>query len=122
MILVDTSVWIDHLNLRDAHLAQILEQSEVCVHPMVVGEIALGNVSDRGIVLGLLSDLPVVDSASNSEVTVLIESRRLFGRGLSFIDSHLLASIAISPGTSLWTRDRRLRAAAVELGGAYEHR
>jgi predicted nucleic acid-binding protein len=120
MILVDSSVWIDHFHKTDAHLSEILELSEVAVHPMVVGELALGNIRNRKTVLELLSDLPIVETARHSEVMAFIESHELYGRGLSFIDAHLLASIAISPETLLWTRDKRLHAAAVEMHGAYE--
>ncbi len=87
---------------------------------MVVGELALGNIRNRKTVLELLSDLPIVETARHSEVMAFIESHELYGRGLSFIDAHLLASIAISPETLLWTRDKRLHAAAVEMHGAYE--
>ena len=120
MILVDSSVWIDHFNKSDSHLIEILDQSEVSVHPMVIGELALGGIRDRGTVLDLLDDLPLAENASHPEVMALIETRQLYGRGLSFIDAHLLASAAISPETSLWTRDKRLRSAALEMGTAHQ--
>jgi predicted nucleic acid-binding protein len=120
VILVDSSVWIDHFNKSDSHLIEILDQSEVSVHPMVIGELALGGIRDRGTVLDLLDDLPFAENASHPEVMALIETRQLYGRGLSFIDAHLLASAAISPETSLWTRDKRLRSAALEMGTAHQ--
>ena len=120
MILVDSSVWIDHFNKSDSHLIEILDQSEVSVHPMVIGELALGGIRDRGTVLDLLDDLPPAENASHPEVMALIETRQLYGRGLSFVDAQLLASAAISPETSLWTRDKRLRSAALEMGTAHQ--
>jgi predicted nucleic acid-binding protein len=120
VILVDSSVWIDHFNKSDSHLIEILDQSEVSVHPMVIGELALGGIRDRGTVLDLFDDLPLAENASHPEVMALIETRQLYGRGLSFIDAHLLASAAISPETSLWTRDKRLRSAALEMGTAHQ--
>jgi len=120
VILVDSSVWIDHFNKSDSHLIEILDQSEVSVHPMVIGELALGSIRDRGTVLDLLDDLPLAENASHPEVMALIETRQLYGRGLSFVDAQLLASAAISPETSLWTRDKRLRSAALEMGTAHQ--
>jgi predicted nucleic acid-binding protein len=119
MVLVDSSVWIDHLHKSDAHLFGLLERSEVSVHPMVIGELALGHLSNRGEVIELLTNLPSPEVALHAEVMVLIETRKLHGRGLSLIDAHLLASVVISPGTTLWTRDKMLRSAAENLNKAH---
>ena len=118
MILVDTSVWIDHLHLADARLVTLLTNADVCVHPMVVGELALGSLRDRRTVLSLLDELPALAVATHTEVRHMVEAYALFGLGLSLVDAHLLAGLKISSGTGLWTRDRRLRAAALELGVA----
>ena len=119
MILVDSSVWIDHLHTTDETLFELLEQSTVSVHPMVIGELALGQIRDRSTVLSLLANLPSAEVAEHREVMDLIESHHLFGRGLSLIDAYLLASAAISSDTQLWTRDKRLDAAAADVGIAY---
>jgi predicted nucleic acid-binding protein len=116
MILVDTSVWIDHLHKTDERLTTLLVRVEVATHSMVVGELALGSIQRRSTVLGLLQSLPMSPSASHDEVLGLVEARSLFGRGLSLIDVHLLASTLLEPGTLLWTRDRRLSTAAKTLG------
>jgi hypothetical protein len=116
MVLVDTSVWIDHLHRPDRELAAALDRDVVSVHTAVVGELALGTLKDRGSFLQLLQRLPPLGGATDHGVLVLVESRRLFGRGLGFVDAHLLAATLLNPGTSLWTRDRRLREAAEELG------
>lgn len=112
MILVDTSVWIDHLHMSDPTLTDLLEDGQVCMHPMVQGELALGSMRRRRHFLDLLSKLPSVPLASHEEVLRLIDARRLHGKGLALVDAHLLASALITPGVLLWTRDRRLREAA----------
>jgi predicted nucleic acid-binding protein len=116
VILVDTSVWIDHLHRAERHLVELLEQAQVLVHPVVVAEIALGSVRDRATVLSLLDALPSSRPATDPEVRRLVDERALWGRGLGFGDAHLLASTLITPGGRLWTRDKRPRAAAAELG------
>ncbi len=116
MILADTSVWIDHLRRGDAELARLLDAGQVVTHPLVIGELALGNLQNRKIVLDALASLPQVTLASNDEVLHFIEDQSLFGRGIGFIDAHLLAAVQLSPGVSLWTRDKRLLAESVRLG------
>ena len=116
MILVDTTIWIDHFRRGDARLIGLLEQGIVASHPMIRGELAVGSLSARDTVLGLLADLPSVVRADDDEVLELIERRSLHGRGLGFVDAHLLASCLLTPGTRLWSRDRRLTAAGRELG------
>ena len=116
MILVDTSIWIDHLHRVESPLSRLLEDAEVCVHPMIIGELALGSLRDRSLILSLLNDLPGVPAASHDEVLRLIESHALFGTGLSLVDAHLLAALRLSDSTKLLTRDRHLKSAAERLG------
>ncbi|MPZ13839.1 MAG: PIN domain-containing protein [Chloroflexi bacterium] len=121
MILVDTSVWIDHLRQGDSALVKVLEAGEVLVHPFVVGELACGNLVNRGEVLRLLQALPEAQVAGHTEILGFIEYRRLMGRGIGYVDVHLLASVALTGATKLWTRDRRLATVAADLnlaGGA----
>lgn len=119
MILVDTSVWVDHLRRGDAQLASLLENASVLVHPFVIGEIACGSLADRGAVLGLLQDLPRAAVADESELLAFVDAKRLFGKGIGFVDAHLLASVALAGRAWLWTRDKRLRDAADALGCSY---
>lgn len=121
MILVDTSVWIDHLHRSDEQLARLLEISAVLTHPMVIGEIALGTIKNRAQLLQALDDLPTAVSAADDEVLAFIEQRALFGRGLNLVDAHILASVILTPEARLWTRDRRLRETAEGLSVAYLH-
>lgn len=122
MILVDTSVWIDHLRVGSAALASLLERSAVLAHPWVVGELALGNLRRRDEVLGLLDGLPQATTATAAEVLTLIDRRELHGTGIGYVDVQLLASTRLTPGAALWTHDRRLAAAASRLGSAFEPR
>lgn len=116
MILVDTSIWIDHLHRSEAVLSELLDDSQVCSHPMIIGQLALGSLGDRQTVLGLLSDVPNAHMATHAEVLPFVESHSLYGTGLSLVDAHLLAAVRLSPTDRLWTRDRRLSAAAGRLG------
>jgi predicted nucleic acid-binding protein len=116
MILVDTSVWVDHLRAGDEMLASLLEAEKVLVHPFVIGEIALGYLRQRASTLLDLHDLPQSPVASDQEVLHLIEENRLFGFGIGYVDAHLLAAVRLTPGTSLLTRDKRLLAVATQLG------
>ena len=115
MLLVDTSVWIDHLRKRDEELARLLEGNRVLSHPMVVGELAMGNLQGREVILRTLQDMPQAAVAEDEEVLHFISARKLFGQGLSYVDAHLLAAVQLTPGASLWTRDKRLAKAAVDL-------
>ena len=119
MILVDTSVWIDHLRLGEPSLAAALEAGRVMMHPFVLGELACGNLANRSEVLELLGNLPAAPTATDPEAVDFIERRSLMGRGVGYIDVHLLASIALSGDGRLWTRDRRLAAAATDLELAF---
>ena len=116
MILVDTSVWVDHLRKSDRGLAELLTASNVLMHPFVIGELACGNLRERDQILALLKNLPRAGVATDNEVLFSIERHTLMGRGLGFVDVHLLASVALHGTARLWTRDKRLRAAADSLG------
>jgi predicted nucleic acid-binding protein len=118
VILVDTSVWIEHLRSGDSRLVELLEGRQVLAHPFVVGELALGNIKRRAMILDALGDLPRASVASDDEVLGLIEGRSLFGLGIGYVDVHLLASALLSDDASLWTRDRRLNDVAQRLGVA----
>lgn len=119
MILVDTSIWVDHLRAGDHDLATALERGLVFTHPFVVGELACGRMRERDEVLGLLRSLPVGPVATDDEALQYIDFHQLMGRGIGFIDVHLLASTALAEGMLLWTRDRRLAEVAAERGMAY---
>jgi predicted nucleic acid-binding protein len=116
MILADTSVWVDHLRSGDARLAAELNRSAILMHPFVAGELALGSHSQRTKVLREIDSLPVAQVARGEEVRLLIERRSLFGRGIGYIDAHLLAAVFLTPDALLWTRDKRLRTAAESFG------
>lgn len=116
MILVDTSVWVDHLQRGNADLAQRLNQGQVLSHPFVVGELALGSLKQRTTVLEALQNLPIVSVATDAEVLGFISTHALHGIGIGYVDVHLLAATRLTPGTQLWTLDKRLQAAASQLG------
>ena len=120
MILVDTSVWVDHLRAGEPHLASLLSDNQVLGHPMVIGELACGNLRNRDEVLRFLKGLPALPLATHDEVFYLIEERRLMGRGIGFIDAHLLAATALAAPAKLWTKDMRLLKVAVGLRLAYD--
>lgn len=121
MILVDTSVWVDHLRRRSAALVALLEDADVVTHPFVIGEIALGAPKNRAQVIGLLEELPGVVVAPHLDVLELVERRALGGAGIGWVDAHLLAS-AVLDQIPLWTLDRRLAATAVRLGIGWDPR
>lgn len=116
MILVDTSVWVEHLRKRSPALAGLLEMGMILAHPFVIGELALGNLRQRVLVLSALSDLPRAVVATDSEVLDFIDRQALAGRGIGYIDAHLLAAVRLSGEATLWTTDKRLDAVARELG------
>ncbi|UXA16913.1 type II toxin-antitoxin system VapC family toxin [Mycobacterium sp. SMC-4] len=118
MILVDTAVWIDHLHAGESRLVEHLELDGVGCHPLVVEELALGSIARRNIVLDLLANLWQFPTAQHEEVLYLVERRQLWGRGLSAVDAHLMAAVAMVEGARLWTRDKRLKAASREVGVA----
>jgi predicted nucleic acid-binding protein len=116
VILVDTSVWVDHLRTSDGRLAGLLDAGMILVHPFVIGELALSNMGRRETVLSALSDLPRAIVATDAEVMHFIDHHTLFGRGVGYIDIHLLAGVRLTAGAQLWTRDKRLHGVAVQLG------
>jgi predicted nucleic acid-binding protein len=123
MILVDTSVWIDHINASDPMLVSLLSEGRVLAHPYVIGEISLASLRDRDVVLGALLDLPRAPTATPEEAFYLIEREGLFNRRIGYVDTSLLASARLSPGVTIWTRDKRLKkvADALNLGAMLGH-
>jgi predicted nucleic acid-binding protein len=119
VILVDTSVWVDHLRTSDKTLADLLDAGMVLKHPFVLGELALGNLRGRTTVLGALSDLPGAGVATDLEALHFIDRYALFGRGIGYVDVHLLAGVRLTDGAKLWTRDRRLHDVAAQMGLAF---
>ena len=119
MILVDTSVWVDHLRKTESKLSEHLDTGDVLMHPMIIGEIACGNLPSRTETLKNLNALPRIDAQDDQKVLSLVDSQLLMGRGIGYIDAHLICSVLNRQGTSLWTRDRRLKQVAEELGVAY---
>jgi predicted nucleic acid-binding protein len=120
VILVDTSIWVDHLRAGDERLAALLNGGEVLAHPFVIGELALGNLRQRTEFLSDLLHLPKAITASDDEVLWLIDREQLFGLGIGYIDAHLLAAARLTAGAKLWTRDQALQAVAAQLGLAAE--
>ncbi|MCC7325557.1 MAG: type II toxin-antitoxin system VapC family toxin [Burkholderiales bacterium] len=118
MILLDTSVWVDHLRRSDSLAVAVLESGQATAHAFVIGELACGNLKSRAHVIELLQALPQLAMATDDEVLYFIERHKLMGRGIGYVDAHLLAAAAIG-GSFLWTRDKRLREIATELGVAY---
>jgi predicted nucleic acid-binding protein len=110
-VLVDTSVWVDHFRRRNIRLVATLEAAQVLIHPFVIGEIAVVHLRNRRQILGTLRDLPAAVVASNEEVLEFVERYLLAGRGLGYVDVHLLASARLSHA-GLWTTDKRLEASA----------
>lgn len=115
MILVDSSIWIDHLRRGDARLAGLLESGLVLIHPFVIGELAMGQLRQRGMVMAALNGLPRTVMATDEEVLAMTERDGLHGRGIGWVDAHLLAATRLTPEATLWTRDRRLAGVATEL-------
>ncbi|MHA6719065.1 type II toxin-antitoxin system VapC family toxin [Sphingomonas sp. RS6] len=116
MILADSSIWIDHLRSQDAALADLLYRGQVLAHAFVIGELALGSLRQREEIIGALQDLPKAIVADDAEVLALIAHQSLHGRGIGYVDAHLLASVRLTPDALLWTRDRRLKDTADHLG------
>jgi predicted nucleic acid-binding protein len=115
MVLVDTSVWIEHFRRREPRLAECLAEGLVLMHPFVSGELACGNLKDRSVVLALFDSLPAAKPAAHSEALECMERHRLWGRGLGWIDVHLLASALVSD-CRFWTMDKMLARVAADLG------
>jgi predicted nucleic acid-binding protein len=121
MVLVDTSVWVAHLRETHLDLVNLLDNGEVASHPFIVGELACGNLKNRTIILPLLEALPMAAAVEHEEVLAFIESQRLMGKGLGYVDVHLLASAVLSR-LPLWTLDKRLEQVADILRLRYRSR
>ena len=115
MILVDSSVWIDHFRHGDPILSRLLDDRQVLAHPFVISELALGSLRQRDVILAALRGLPRSQVASDEEVHAFIERHKLFGLGIGYVDAHLLAGTLLSAEARVWTRDKRLRDVAVRL-------
>lgn len=115
MVLVDTSVWVSHLRESHPRMVLLLNDGDVVCHPFIIGELSCGNLTNRSEILSLLHSLPMVDQVEHEEVLQFVEINDLMGRGLGYIDVHLLAS-AVLFGASIWTLDRKLRAVSLKLG------
>jgi len=116
MILVDTSVWIDHLRTENSALLRLLDRGAALIHPFVIGELSLGHLQHRRTVLETLSLLPQAVVASHEETLTFIDRHRLFGMGIGYVDAHLLGATCLTPGAALWTLDQRLAFAADRVG------
>jgi predicted nucleic acid-binding protein len=116
VILVDTSVWVDHLSKNNSEMKRLLDGGRVLLHPFIVGELAMGNLKRRNLVLKELQKLPEALVAREEEVLQFVAARGIFGRGIGYIDAHLLTSVQLMPGASLWTRDKRMFEVASGLG------
>jgi predicted nucleic acid-binding protein len=115
MILVDTSVWADHIRRKNEKMAMLMAEGQVLIHPFIVGELALGNLENREVYLTSFASFPSSKMASDTEVMTMIEAKGLYGSGIGYVDAQLLAAAQLSHA-KLWTNDKRLHAAAVRLG------
>jgi predicted nucleic acid-binding protein len=118
MVLVDTSIWVNHLRSGDIRLEKLLLNDEVVCHPFVIGELACGKIKNRSEILPLLQTLPEAPAIDLAEYLYFIEQNHLSGIGIGFVDVHLLASAKLS-GITLWTNDKKLQSTALELGISY---
>jgi predicted nucleic acid-binding protein len=107
MVLVDTSIWVDHFQKNDEDLVGLLNDFKAVLHPFIIGELACGNLKNRNRIISLLYALPLAKEITNSEYMSFIEQNKLFGLGIGFVDVHLLASALIS-NVTLYTRDKSL--------------
>jgi len=119
MILADTSIWVDHLRGKKNSLKDYLEEGHILVHPFIIGELACGNLKNRGAILTMMGNLPSAVIASDEEVMEFINTRSLFGLGIGYIDVHLLAATALTRDALLWTADKRLEKVALQEGLGY---
>ena len=119
MILVDTSVWVSHLRDGNTELASLLNEGRVLCHPLIIGELACGNLKDRAVILSFLQWLPMSIEAEHEEVLSFIENNRLMGKGIGYVDAHLIAS-AVLTGIPIWTLDKKLAQVADGLQIKYK--
>jgi hypothetical protein len=115
VILADTSIWVDHLHRADPVLYRLFHSDRILTHPMVIGEVALGRLVDRPGTLRILRKLPQAEVAGHEEVLQLVEDWKLYGCWIGYGDAHLLASVLLTSGARLWTRDKKLRDVAKQL-------
>lgn len=116
MILVDTCIWAEHLGRPDQRLIDLVQTDDICAHPHVIGELALGNLRQFDVVIRFLKSLRQVNTARDDEVLTMVRDHKLSGSGIGYSDAHLIASLLITPDTLLWTRDKRLYAVAQRFG------
>jgi predicted nucleic acid-binding protein len=116
VILVDTSVWVDHFRAGNPMLIELLDERTVLTHPFVIGELALGNLRQRELLMNAMSRQPRATVATDAEVLNFINRHVLFGRGVGYVDVHLLAAVRLTAGAVFWTYDKRLHDVAVQLG------
>lgn len=116
MILVDTSIWVDHFRQPNVRLVALLNNAEVLTHSFVIGELALGNMANRTTILSLLRDLPKAPLGQEDEVLEFVERRSLHGAGIGYVDAHLIAAALLGSPATLWTRDKRLQSVAARVG------
>ena len=121
MILADTSIWITHLRQGSRQLEKLLMDAEVMCHPFIIGELACGNLRNRNEIISLLQSLPMAQTIEFDEFLSFVEQNHLMGKGVGFVDVHLLASALLS-GVQLWTVDKRLKSAADQLGLTFRKR
>jgi len=119
MVLVDTSVWVSHLREENDELSNLLNNAEVVCHPFIIGELACGNLKNRSTIIALLEALPTTRLVEHEEVLAFIEARKVMGKGLGYIDVHLLAA-ALLADVTLWTLDKKLDKVARELRCRYK--
>ena len=118
MVLVDTSVWVNHFRRGEHHLAKLLMDAKVACHPFIIGELACGNIGNRDEILNLLRSLPLAPAINMDEYLYFIERNQLYAIGIGFVDVHLLASAKLA-GVPLWTYDKKLHLAASSLDLSY---
>ncbi len=119
MIVVDTSIWVDHLTRPIPRLSELLDDGAILMHRSVMGEISLGNLPRYDFTLLVLRRIPQAPTADDDDVLRMIRDHRLYGRGIGYVDAHLLASTRLMKGALLWTRDRRLAVLAEGFGVGY---
>lgn len=122
MILADTSIWVDHLRSKDELLAELLDGTQIVLHPFVIGELALGDLRQRATILASLQNLPQTSVATAAEVLIFVARHTLHRTGIGYVDAHLLAAAQLTGDSLIWTRDKRLRAAAERLRLAAPYR
>ena len=115
MILADTSIWIDHLRQGEPLLTDQLSRGQVLMHGMVLGELAMGNFKNRQLLLKRWGALPFIQSAMDAQILQFLETYQLMGRGIGWVDLHLVAAVSLSGNAQLWIRDKRLKTIAETL-------